>query len=175
MHAVLYVCLPRSEARSSLRARQKVREYLTREGFDTELRFSGRCDYFSAGGRWSGQLVLLRLRHEQPKAFGRFWRGYGKAGTREGEERRFREIFPAYRGRLPIWREVDPLGMPDDAQIMDESLFRQLRKGFTKEVEISESITDPKVIFTDDDADFEWPKTSAEAAKFWVVIIDYHF
>ena len=40
MHGVLYVCLPRSEARSSLQARKKVCEYLTQEGFDTQLRFA---------------------------------------------------------------------------------------------------------------------------------------
>ena len=69
MHAVLYVCLPRSQARSSLQARKRVCEYLTQEGFDTLLRWSGCCDYFVGGGRWSGRLSLLRLRHEQPKQF----------------------------------------------------------------------------------------------------------
>ena len=52
MHGVLYVCLPRSEARSSLQARKKVCEYLTQEGFDTQLRWSGCGDYFGVGGRW---------------------------------------------------------------------------------------------------------------------------
>ena len=68
MHGVLYVCLPRSQARSSLQARKKVCEYLTEEGFDNQRRFSGHCDYFSVGGRYSGRLSLLRLRHEHPQA-----------------------------------------------------------------------------------------------------------
>ena len=51
MHGVLYVCLPRSEARSSLQARKKVCEYLTQEGFDRQLRFAGHGDYFSVGRR----------------------------------------------------------------------------------------------------------------------------
>ena len=34
MHGVLYVCLPRSQARSSLQARKKVCEYLTQENYD---------------------------------------------------------------------------------------------------------------------------------------------
>ena len=52
MHGVLYVCLPRSEARSSLQARKKVCEYLTQENYDdAEPPFSGGCDYdyYSAG------------------------------------------------------------------------------------------------------------------------------
>jgi hypothetical protein len=40
MHGVLYVYLPRSEARNSLQVRKKVGEYLTQEGFDTQLRWS---------------------------------------------------------------------------------------------------------------------------------------
>jgi len=76
MHAVLYVCLPRSEARSSLQARKKVCEYLNGEGFSRLTRFGGHCDYFSVGGRWSGRLSLLRLRHEQTKMFDRFWKRY---------------------------------------------------------------------------------------------------
>jgi hypothetical protein len=51
MHAVLYVCLPRSSARTSLQARKKVCEYLTLENFNDHRRFSGHCDYFSVGGR----------------------------------------------------------------------------------------------------------------------------
>jgi carbon storage regulator CsrA len=71
MHGVLYVCLPRSQARNILQARKQVCEYLSQEGFDTELRFSGCCDYFRVGGRWSGSLTLLRLRGRQPKRLSR--------------------------------------------------------------------------------------------------------
>jgi hypothetical protein len=31
------------------------------------------------------------------------------------------------------------------------------------------------VICTEDTDDFEWPKNGEDAAKLWVVIIDYHF
>ena len=58
---------------------------------------------------------------------------------------------------------------------MDEALFQQLKAGFSEEVDYSYEITEPNVIFTDDTADFEWPKTGEQAAKFWVVVIDYHF
>ena len=70
------------------------------------------------------------------------------------------------------------LGFTDDAQIMDEALFNHLKEGFNDEVE-----TDyPNVIFTgefypeDSSSDqYHWPTTVEEAAKFWVVVIDYHW
>jgi hypothetical protein len=179
MHGVLYVCLPRSQARSSLQARKKVCEYLTEEGFDTQLRFSGHCDYFSVGGRWSGRLPLLRLRSEQPKVFDRFWKQYGATSSSDEVDRLcrvFRETFPEYRGKMPIYRERSgDYGHPDDAQIMDEALFQQLKSGFGEGVDYSYEITEPNVICTEDTDDFEWPKTCDEAARLWVVVIDYHF
>jgi hypothetical protein len=160
-----------------LQARKKVCEYLTEEGFDTLLRFSGHCDYFSVGGeRYSGRLSLLHLRHEQPKVFARFWKRYDKTSTSEEGEALFRELFPKYQGKLPINRErIGYYGAPDDAQIMDEPLFQQLKSGFSSIVDYSYDIHEPNVICTDDTSDFEWPKTSEEAAKLWVVVIDYHF
>ena len=53
MHGVLYVCLPRFEAKTSPQARRKVCGYLEDEGFALQCRFGGHCDYFSVGGRWS--------------------------------------------------------------------------------------------------------------------------
>ena len=179
MHGVLYVCLPRSQARSSLQARKKVCEYLTQENYDdTEPPFSGGYDYdyYSVGGRWSGRLSLLRLRYEQPKQFSRFWKRYINHSTDEGAPSLFRQLFPQYRGRLPFDRmRIGYYGAPDDAQIMDEPLFRRLQPGFGWEMDGSYEINEPNVICTEDTDDFEWPKTVEEAAKFWVVIIDYHF
>jgi hypothetical protein len=178
MHAVLYVCLPRTQARSSLQARKKVCEYLTQENYDdTDPPFSGGCDYdyYSVGGRWSGRLTLLRLRYEQPKQFARFWKHYISNSTKEKAEGLFRRLFPQYRGRLPFSRQgAGYYGAPDDAQIMDESLLRQLQPGFSVEMDGSYEITEPNVIFFEELDAEEWPKTSEEAAKFWVVVIDYH-
>lgn len=178
MHTVLYVCLPRSKARSSLQARRKVCEYLTQEGFDDQRRFSGACDYFSVGGRYSGQLSLLRLRHENPRVFDRFWKQYGATSSREKVERLcrlFQETFPSYRGKLPIYREqVGSEGEPDDAQVMDEPLFRQLKSGFSHSLDYSYEIKEPNVIFTHEPDEAGWPKSSEEASKLWVVVIDYH-
>ncbi len=179
MYAVLYVCLPRSEARSSLQARKKVCEYLAEEGFADQRRFSGHCDYFSVGGRWSGRLPLLRLRSEQPKMFDRFWKQYGAASSSEDVDRLcrlFRATFPSYQGKLPIYRKTVAFdGEPDDAQIMDEPLFRQLKKGFGDSVDYSYEVNHPNVICTEDTEDLAWPKNGEEAAKFWVVVISYHF
>ncbi len=175
MHGVLYVCLPRSQARSSLQARKKVLQYLTDEGFAPLLRFSGHCDCFSVGGRNSGRLGLLRLRQEQRRQFDRFWKRYRMKDIGEEEaERLFRETFPKFRGKLPVNRAGTGFeGEPDDAQIMDEPLFQQLKAGFSDLANFSYEINEPNVICTEDTYDFEWPKTSEEAAKFWVVVIDY--
>ena len=147
MHGVLYVCLPRSEARSSLQARKKVCEYLNDEGFAQDLRFAGHCDYFSVGGRYSGRLSLLRLRHEQPKQFDRFWKHYWmKDIGAEEAERLFRQAFPEYGGKLPINRgSVGFDGAPDDAQIMDKGLFQQLKAGFGDVVDYSSPVKVPVV------------------------------
>jgi hypothetical protein len=160
-----------------VQARKKVCEHLNDEGFAQDLRFAGHCDYFSVGGRYSGRLNLLRLRDEQPRAFARFWKSYWmKSISEEEAERLFREAFPHYRGKLPINRgRVGFEGAPDDAQVMDEPLFRQLRAGFGDSVDYSYEIAEPNVICTEDTVDFQWPTTAEEAAKLWVVVIDYHF
>lgn len=176
MHFVLYVCLPRSEARTSLQARKRVCQYLHREGFDLELRFAGRCDYFSVGGRSSGRLTLLRLRHSQPRKFASFWKQYEADSMTEARAKRlFNQAFPDFQGTLPVCREdIDFHGESDDAQVMDEVLFQQLQKGFSEEVNYSYEIGKPNVIFTEGTDYDEFPETAAEAAEFWVVVVDYH-
>ena len=60
MHGVLYVCLPHSQARTGLQARKNVCKYLTEQGFDTQLRWSACCAFFSVGERWSGRLSYVK-------------------------------------------------------------------------------------------------------------------
>jgi hypothetical protein len=180
MHSLLCVCWPRSQARSSLQARRKVCAYLTAEGFDTCLRFSGRCDYFKVGGRWSGWLTLLRLEHQEPRAAKSFWKKYKAATTPHEAAGLFREAFPKFRGRPPFRDKVPPLGYPDDAQAMDEPLFRRLRKGFCEEIPYGGDGPVPVIFTTDEycqdpEGDFPWPKSGDEGERFWVVVIDYHF
>jgi len=120
----------------------------------------------SAGGGW-GRLSLLRLRHEQPKAFKRFWKQYTGNSTNDEIKALFRELFPKYRGKLPINRgRVGFDGAPDDAQIMDEPLFQQLKKGFGSVVDYSYEIAEPNVICTEDTDDFQWPRTGKERRSF---------
>jgi hypothetical protein len=177
MHGILFVLVPRSEARGSLQARKLVCGYLSSEGFALDLRFGGVCDYFGVGGRYSGMLNLLRLRHEQPRQFARFWRRYYEKGlAEEAASQVFREYFPHYRGKPPFNRGlVDHYGKPDDAQVVDEPLFQQLRSGFGDEVIYSHEIENPNVINIDGTSDFEWPMDAEEASNYWVVLIDYHF
>jgi hypothetical protein len=176
MHGVLYVCLPRSQARTSLQARKKVCKYLVREGFDLGLRFAGICDYFSVGGRWAGRLIFHRLRQQQPKQFDTFWKRYGRVKTDKQAEQLFRKSFPKYPGKSPFSLEADSdYGAPEDAQIMDESVYEQLKDGFGDSVSYTWELEEPNVIITDDSDDCEWPTTKEEAEKLWVVVIDYHF
>jgi hypothetical protein len=173
--------LPRSQARNSLQARKKVREYLTAEGFDTHLRFSGRCDYFKVGGRWSGRLTLWRLASQEPTRATKFWESCAAATTYEEAANLFKAAFPEFPGRVPIGREKVPsLGYPDDAQFMDEPLFQKLKDGFCDEIPYGDEGPCPVIFTTDEycqdpDGEFPWPQTSDEGARFWVVLIDYHF
>jgi hypothetical protein len=145
------------------------------EGFNIWLRFSGCCNYFSVGGCFSGRLSLLRLRYKKKKVFDRFWKRCQTISTAEEAERLFREAFPEFRGNAPFNRNSTGFeGEPDDAQIMDESLFQQLKDGFSTSVDYSYEIKEPNVIFTDSTDESEWPKTGEEAEKYWVVVIDYH-
>lgn len=78
----------------------------------------------------------LRLRHEQPKQFDRFWKRCCAKSTGEVDAKHlFREMFPRFREKLPVCREgIGYNGEPDDAQIMDEPLFQQLKEGFSETV-----------------------------------------
>ena len=66
-------------------------------------------------------------------------------------------------------------GEADDAQIMDESLFEQLKAGFSEDIDYSYELTKANVIWTDELDDSEWPQQAEQAQEFWVVLIDYHY
>ncbi|MBI5767425.1 MAG: hypothetical protein HZA93_06485 [Verrucomicrobia bacterium] len=84
-------------------------------------------------------------------------------------------MFPEYHGPPLLGRELDFYGGADDAQILDQQLFRLLRNGFNLEVTFAGDGETPNVIFTaPHEEDYEWPTTVEEAANFWVVVIDYH-
>jgi len=175
MHACLYVCLPRSEARTSLQARRKAFKYLEREHFVHNGRFCGRCDYFSVGGYYSGRLSLLRLRQAHPRRFRSFWKRFVEDEFKPAEARRlFQTTFPDLPKPLPILRSADPFeGHDDDAQVIDQVLWDQLKDGFGDDVTYAYDISEPDAIFTDL-GDGGWDEPEDIIGNYWAVVIDYH-
>ena len=133
------------------------------------------CDYFSVGGRYSGILNLLRLKQEHTRVFNRFLAKYQDTSDAKAANELFRRCFPTYKGMSPLCpRKFRVYGYPDDAQIMDEVLFKALKGGFNEYVTSAIPFEKPNVIFTDLDED-EWPVDSTSGVgRHWVVVIDYH-
>jgi len=75
MHGVLYVCLPRSEARSSLQAGKGL-QVPDGRGLRHATAVLWPRDYSVSASGYLGGLSLLRLRHERSKQFARFWKRY---------------------------------------------------------------------------------------------------
>jgi hypothetical protein len=156
-------------------ARRRVCRYLSEEHFIHNGRFCGICDYFSVGERYSGMLSLLRLKHHNPRRFKQFLARYLAVSDAETANELFRHYFPKYEGENLIYRpNVRFHGYPDDAQIMDDVLFAELRNGFNEYVTNAIPFEKPNVIFTDLDED-EWPAAAKSGVgRHWVVLIDYH-
>ena len=175
MHFLLYVCLPAVEAKTSLQARRRACRYLKQEHFVSSGRFCGHCDYFSVGGRYSGMLTLLRLKHHYPREFQQFLKEYRVVQKPSAAVKLFKKRFPNFEGIRPVDRsEVDFYGYQDDAQIMDEVLFAELKDGFDEYVKSAVAFEKPNVIFTDLD-ETEWPEEAESAVgQHWVVTVDYH-
>lgn len=178
MLGTLFLGFDKEIANSSLEARRWAVEYLDEEGFTPVRRFGGEADNYGVGGRSSGLLQLLRLRHEQPKPFAKLWKKYPKV---EGPRALFRELFPTYRGTIPIMREkMLDYGYADDAQIIDETLYDCLKEGFEDYFRYSWSLDEkPCVLYcgeNSEDGFEEWPKSrEAVVGRTWVVVIDYHY
>ena len=175
MHFLLYVCVPTGEAKTSLQARRRAIRYLNDEHFVHSGRFCGMCDYFSVGGRYSGMLNMLRLKQQHPRLFKQFRTRYLRAQTAQERSGLFKRCFPKYEEWNPTHRpQADFYGCPDDAQIMDEALFAELKGGFNEYVSFAVSYEKPNVIFTDLGED-EWLTNGATGVgRHWVVVIDYH-
>lgn len=173
MHFCLYLCIPVSDAKTSLQARRKAAKYLEREGFASEKRFAGVCDYYCIGGRWSGRLELLRLRSQDVRKFNRLWKQLDAADDEKRARKLFKQFYPDYRGNCPVCRnDNDFFGAADDAQIIDETLLSQLEKGFGEEVRYTWEPHRPNVLFTDL-GEGEWDDIDI-LGKYWVVVVDYH-
>ena len=175
MHFLLYVCLPTNEAKTSLQARKKVFCYLCKENFIHNGRFCGLCDYFLVGGRYSGMLNVLRLKHQHPHKYKQYLTQSHAALDAKQVYKVFKKCFPDYNGKNLFYRNNFRVhGYPDDAQIIDEVLFAELKHGFSDEVSFGLPFEKPNVIFTDLCED-EWPvDAKSEVGRHWVVLIDYH-
>lgn len=175
MHFILYVCLPTVKAKTSLQARKRVCRYLSEEQFVHNGRFCGLCDYFLVGGRYSGMLNMLRLKHHHPRQYKKYIAQINKALNAKEAYKVFKNCFPEYNGMNPFYRNNFRVhGYPDDAQIIDGVLFAELKHGFSEEVSFGLPFEKPNVIFTDLCED-EWPvDEKSEVGRHWIIVIDYH-
>ena len=132
------------------------------------------ADYFEIGGRWSGSLILHRLKAIDAKHFNRFWKDLDKIDSGKCAIMLFRKAYPMYRGKIPIRRnQRDFFGSPDDAQIMDGTLYKQLKRHYVHDVSYQFEFGKADVICTENDVD--WPPEREEViGKYWVVVVDYH-
>jgi hypothetical protein len=112
----------------SKRVQKIVDEYLLTEGFASQGRFgSGYCDYYTIGGRWSGQLSKERLDMGERKEFEKLMEIKYKWAYDNNKKEAieiFHKIFPEYAGKCPYFRDRFHDGIfEDDAQIVDEQLY----------------------------------------------------
>ncbi len=178
MHFLLYVCVPTDEARTSLQARRRVCRYLNKEHFISKGRFCGYCDYFSVGGRFAGTLNLLRFKHHHPRKYKQLLVKYpsDRSGIPiEEANELIRSWFSEYKDIDIFYKNNRSLyGNEDDAQIIDEVLFEELKDGFDELVTYSHPFEKPNVIFIDLDEE-EWRRDpKIVIGRQWVVVIDYH-
>lgn len=120
-------------------------------------------------------LTLLRLKGLHPREFRLFLKQYQETKTPLAATKLFKKCFPNFGARIPVSRsDVGFDGYQDDAQLMNEILFAQLRAGFDEYVTNAIAFEKPNVIFTNLD-EAQWPRTVEDAVgRHWVVAIAYH-
>jgi hypothetical protein len=107
--------------------------------------------------------------------FRRFLRQYRMVSKPAAAIRLFKKASSNFKRMIPVSRsDVDFYGEQDDAQLMDEVLFEELKDGFDEYVTHAIAFQKPNVIFTDLDGT-EWPKkTETAVGRHWVVTVEYH-
>jgi hypothetical protein len=186
MHSRLIVLVDRNGNESSLDARKRAEARLIEEGFAGEgsLFVSHPADWFVIGGKWSGELIRVRLDQDKLKAFrGEFekqelgWVGKDKP---EEEQRAkamelFGRFFPDLEGEPPVWRNsYQHLGYEDDAQVLDEPLFNFVRKlkSYPDKATLDDLLDGN--CFVDLDGPCE-ELTEDTIGKKWCVVVDFHY
>lgn len=178
MHFVLYVMTDKANAKTSMKARSYVYDWLEREGFASEgTRFSsGICDWYVIGGRWSGEFTKKSLDDSKIQAFEKefekkhgFWTNgkISKTDRLEQSKKLFSKYFPDFDGVIPYWRDdYASHGAEDDAVIVDEDIYKKIVKN-GRAGDISDG---GAVIDTDD---YCGEKKDIVGKK-WIVVIDFH-
>jgi len=184
VHARLIVLVDREDNDTSLEARQAAESLLELHNFvgGGGLFASPPADWFVIGGRWSGFLQVLRYDpHNKWDAFWKEfydrkldWRGEGfPPGNKQTEraEELFRQFFPDFEGEPPIYRDpYRSLGYEDDAQVLDETLFKFLKRieDYAQGGDLYEG-----GCFVDLDNPYDGLKPGAIGRK-WVILVDFH-
>ena len=151
-------------------------------------------DWFSIGGRWSGELEMIKLNPKKLKEFQKavekkFGDFYGD-DKREQAIKMFKEYFPTecmlyeLEGKeQPFWRDSFNNHMcckNDDVQIVDKLIFKHLLCNPNSNKRISKLDDGCIIKFTKTGRCFILPKgfTKKQAkqviGKYWVAIIDAH-
>lgn len=178
----LFVLVPVKDQYSGLaikdsqRIQKMVDEYLETEGFAAQGRFSsGYCDYYSIGGRWSGELTRKKLDKKRVVEFERLiqikYKGLIADKTREVKAL-FKRIFPEFTGEFPYIREgAANKYYDDDAQIVDEALYNAIIEPKLDKIDSEEFGEGGQIITTD----MSQPEKKEDIiGKYWLVIVDFH-
>ena len=156
MHYLYFVVFNQEDAETSRQALKTASDILWQENFCVPIGFfGGKAEHFTAGGRWSGILQLLKLGIDS-KDFEdlsdeekqNFWEKRGGTGT-----------FPDLRKNSSGYEGCD-----DDAMIVDQPLYQKLREKYP-EVEVFNIVCYQEDIF----ANFEPENILGK----WIVLIDY--
>ena len=188
MHCKLYILLPKDQASNSEQARIRVSDYLDENNFCIESggRWGGGIgDWFVIGGRWSGDLTVIKLDHEKYK---KFWDEVvaknlhltSKNTSKEKQDgdiqRIFKNYFPEFDHKtvsFPVCRnQYQDIGYEDDAQIVDEEIWnRALAPGLKNDLYHGGA-----VIHTEGIEELEAGLMKDEVVgKCWCVVVDFHY
>jgi len=179
MHKFAMFLLPKSMAGTSMEAREVVySNMLSRVDEDG-------MDWFIIGGRFSGELTRMRMKEEELEEFmDRFEEKYGWYVDKDNSEEKKRKqevellkemgldkYIPEGTGCI-FWRDqYETYGYIDDAQILDDELYKKIKEILSKKgLIIREHLNAGAVIFLDGRNEL----SEDCIGKYWVVVVDYH-